>query len=158
MCEYACVRGCDGAGGSSGPCSGVCPGCHPWFREVPFPLQRQRSRPLCSCLLRWSRGAPPSRSPALLLVSRPRGWRAGEAAAGYASGLRESPKRLELGDTGCPASPGGPGGGRPVPERQVASAVVAARRCHAEPGVAKLVGCSRVTRGSSPGARSCLQL
>lgn len=30
-------------------------------------------------------------------------------------------------------------------ERQVASVVVAARRCHAEPRVAKLVGCSRVT-------------
>lgn len=38
-------------------------------------------------------------------------------------------------------------------ERQVASVVVAVRRCHAEPRVAKLVGCSRVTRGSSPGAR-----
>ncbi|MEJ1283288.1 hypothetical protein NN561_014257 [Cricetulus griseus] len=46
-------------------------------------------------------------------------------------------------------------GGRPAPERQVASVVVVARRYHAEPRVSKLVGCSRVTRGSSPGARSC---
>lgn len=147
--------------GSSGPCSGVCLGCHPWFREVPFSLHRQRSRPLRSCLLRSARSAP-------LLPDRPlfcwflgRGvWRAGEAAAaaGDASELRESPKRLGPADTGSPASPGGPGGGRPVSERQVASVVVAARRYHAEPRVAKLVGCSRVTRGSSPGARSCLQL
>lgn len=37
-------------------------------------------------------GCPsPSRSPALLLVPRPRGWRAGEAAAGDASRLGESP-------------------------------------------------------------------
>lgn len=40
-----------------------------------------------------------------------------------------------------------------APERQVASSL-AARRCHAEPPVAKLVGCSLVTRSSRLGARS----
>lgn len=40
-----------------------------------------------------------------------------------------------------------------APERQVASSL-AARRCHAEPPVAKLVGCSLVTRSSMLGARS----
>ena len=38
-------------------------------------------------------------------------------------------------------------------ERQVGSSL-AARRCHAEPPVAKLVGCSLVTRSSRLGARS----
>lgn len=85
MCEYACVRGCDGAGGSSGSRSGVCPGCHPWFREVPFPLHRQRSRPLLSCLLRSAQGAP-------LLPDRPLFcWFLGRGSAGQVRRRRETP-------------------------------------------------------------------
>lgn len=77
-----CARGCDGAGGSPGLRSGACPGCHPWLREVLFPFHRQPSRPP-PLLPALGAGCPsPSRLSSLLLIPRPRGRQAGEAATG----------------------------------------------------------------------------
>lgn len=115
MCEYACVRGCDGAGGSSGLRSGVCPECHPWLREVPFPLHRQLSRPLRSCLLRPARGAP-------FLLDRPLFcWFLGRGAGGQVRRRRETPP-----GSGSPRS----GSGRLTPALlQAPAAVVEADPC-----------------------------
>lgn len=147
--------------GSSGPRSGACPGCHPWPPRGPLSSPapaHPSSRPLRSCLPS-ARGAP-------LLAGRPPlfCWFLGRGAGGQVRRLRETPPGAGSPRSGSGRMTPGPlparaalaaSGGRPAPERQVASVAVAARHCHAEPRVAKLVGCSRVTCGSSPGARSC---
>lgn len=136
MCEYACV--CAGVMervGALVPRSGVCPGCHPWFREVPFPLHRQRSHPLRSCLLRSARGAP-------LLPDRPLFcWFLGRRAGGQVRRRRETPP-----GSGSPRS----GSGRLTPAPlQARVALVEADPCGSDKLLLSWLRCGAVT--PSPG-------
>lgn len=143
------------------PALALARGVTPGPREVPFRLQRQPTPPAVP-----SAPACPRRGVPLSLPVAPPlfCWFLGRGVGGQVRRLRETPPGAGSPRSGSGRMTPGPlparaalaaSGGRPAPERQVASVAVAARHCHAEPRVAKLVGCSRVTCGSSPGARSC---